>query len=356
MKPGTLLMALPITAIFLLSGYVFLLAAGHDAKAVAGRDRTARAAVAAPSASVAGPPGSVAAPSAPAAPPSAPSAAVTPGAPAGTAGTATAVAPPPSPTSTASGSGDGPDAGPDARSDTGSAGRAETVRVPYSAKGRYKVVKGVAEPPEGTRGKVVRYLVEVERGLPFDAEDFAAMVHRTLNDPRSWGRGRMRFERVDHGPVRFRVALSSPALTNVRCRPLQTFGELSCWNGRRSVINAKRWGAAIPGYHGDLVAYRQYVINHEVGHALGHAHQQCPAPGGLAPVMTQQTKSLQGCRPNAWPFPRSKGGSGGAKHHDERRHRTPKGDTSDRRSKGNSPDDDRPRAGESGHPGRGRDS
>ncbi|MFC4529274.1 DUF3152 domain-containing protein [Sphaerisporangium dianthi] len=205
-----------------------------------------------------------------------------------------------SPTTAPTGSDDDP--GPD----PGFGKQPVVIRVPYSAKGRYKVVKGGARPPAGRRGKVIRYLVEVERGLPFDPEEFAAMVHRTLNDPRSWGRGRTRFKRVAHGPVRFRVALSSPALTNRNCRPLQTFGELSCWNGGRSVINAKRWGAAVPGYHGDLIAYRQYVINHEVGHALGHGHQPCAGRGRLAPVMTQQTKSLQGCRPNPWPFPPAK--------------------------------------------------
>ncbi|GII81192.1 hypothetical protein Sru01_61740 [Sphaerisporangium rufum] len=183
-------------------------------------------------------------------------------------------------------------------------GQPPVVRVPESAAGRYRRAGGTDLPPAGARGPVVRYMVEVEKGLPFDPEEFAAAVHRTLNDPRSWGAGgRMRFKRVDHGRVRFRVALSSPAMTNRQCLPMQTFGELSCWNGRRSVINAKRWGQAVPGYRGDLAAYREYVVNHEVGHALGHGHVSCPGPGRRAPVMTQQTKSLQGCRPNAWPFP-----------------------------------------------------
>jgi hypothetical protein len=147
---------------------------------------------------------------------------------------------------------------------------------------------------------VVRYLVEVERGLPFSGEDFAAAVHRTLNDPRGWG---PRFQRVDHGPVRLRIALSSPALTDRQCLPLRTGGELSCWNGTRSVINAVRWAEGVRQYHGDLAAYRDYVINHEVGHGLGHHHQFCPGSGRAAPVMAQQSKSLGGCRPNPWPFP-----------------------------------------------------
>ncbi|MEQ4724487.1 DUF3152 domain-containing protein [Nonomuraea sp. B19D2] len=175
---------------------------------------------------------------------------------------------------------------------------AAEVKVPYEAAGVYEVVPGGAPPRRG-RGEVVRYLVEVELGLPFDPDAFAAQVHRTLNDSRGWAR----FERVDHGPVHVRVALSSPGLTVRQCRPLRTGGELSCWNGERSIINARRWAKGVPQYGGDLAAYRNYLISHEVGHSLGHEHRSCPGPGRLAPVMTQQSKSLGRCRPNPWPFP-----------------------------------------------------
>jgi hypothetical protein len=75
----------------------------------------------------------------------------------------------------------------------------------------------------------------------------------------------------------------------------------------------------------DLPAYRQYMVNHEIGHFFGHGHSVCPAGGGPAPVMMQQTLSVsndelititagspQGveiphdgavCKPNAWPYP-----------------------------------------------------
>jgi hypothetical protein len=160
------------------------------------------------------------------------------------------------------------------------------------------VVPGGAPARPGP-GAVVRYLVEVEPGLPFGPRAFAAEVHRILNDVRGWAR----FQRVDRGPVGVRVALSSPLLTIHECLPLRTGGELSCWNGTRSVINALRWATGVPQYGGDLAAYRSYLISHEVGHSLGHHHQSCPGPGRLAPVMAQQSKSLGGCRPNAWPFP-----------------------------------------------------
>ncbi|WP_304609572.1 DUF3152 domain-containing protein [Planomonospora sp. ID67723] len=174
------------------------------------------------------------------------------------------------------------------------------VSVPASASGRYRVAPGESRPPRG-KGKVVRYVVEVERGLPFDRKEFAREVHRILNDRRGWG---FRFHRVSRGPVRIRVSLSSPAMTDRRCLPLRTLSMLSCWNGGRAVINAVRWNEGVPGYRGDIASYREYVINHEVGHGLGHGHVPCPGPGRRAPIMLQQTKSLYGCRPNPWPFPK----------------------------------------------------
>jgi hypothetical protein len=39
----------------------------------------------------------------------------------------------------------------------------------------------------------------------------------------------------------------------------------------------------------DVGSYRPYMINHEVGHALGFDHQPCPADGALALVLMQQT-------------------------------------------------------------------
>jgi hypothetical protein len=69
------------------------------------------------------------------------------------------------------------------------------------------------------------------------------------------------------------------------------------------LINDERWRRATPTYRGLLELYRQMVVNHEVGHALGFGHAGCRRRGGLAPVMQQQSKSLSGCRRNPWPLP-----------------------------------------------------
>ncbi|MGY1726681.1 DUF3152 domain-containing protein [Geodermatophilus sp. SYSU D01062] len=156
-------------------------------------------------------------------------------------------------------------------------------------------------------GPLQRFVVEVEDGIGVDGAAFAAAVEATLGDPRSWGNGgRMSFQRVDTtdaGAYDFRVSLVSPGSMERYCPGVGTGGYTSCRYGERAVINLARWETAVPDYQGDVATYRQYVVNHEVGHALGNGHQDCPGPGQVAPVMQQQTLGLEGCLKNAWPFP-----------------------------------------------------
>ncbi|MGY1813490.1 DUF3152 domain-containing protein [Blastococcus sp. SYSU D00820] len=158
-------------------------------------------------------------------------------------------------------------------------------------------------------GPLRRFVVEVEDGIGVDGTAFAAAVEATLGDPRSWGSGgRMSFQRVGveeeaAGAFDFKVTLISPGNMETYCPGVGTGGYTSCRYGDRAVINLARWETAVPDYQGDIATYRQYVVNHEVGHALGNGHQPCPGAGQLAPVMQQQTLGLDGCVKNAWPFP-----------------------------------------------------
>ena len=172
--------------------------------------------------------------------------------------------------------------------------------------GSVSVVPGTSQV-YGT-GPLHRFVVEVEDGIEVDGPSFAAAVEETLGDSRSWGNGgRMSFQRVGEAEAAdqydFKVTLISPGNMERYCPGVGTGGYTSCRYGDRAVINLARWATAVPDYQDDIPTYRHYVVNHEVGHALGNGHQECPGPGQPAPVMQQQTLGLEGCAKNAWPYP-----------------------------------------------------
>jgi hypothetical protein len=184
---------------------------------------------------------------------------------------------------------------------------APTATYVQQGAGTVTVVPGTSAV-SGT-GPLHRFVVEVEDGIGVDGATFAAAVEATLADPRSWGSGgAMSFQRVgaeqaSAGDYDFKVTLISPGNMETYCPGVGTGGYTSCRYGDRAVINLARWETAVPDYEGDVATYRLYVVNHEVGHALGNGHRPCPGPGQPAPVMQQQTLGLDGCVKNAWPYP-----------------------------------------------------
>jgi hypothetical protein len=176
-----------------------------------------------------------------------------------------------------------------------------TTSLVRHGSGRLQVVPGSVPAPRPAAPSM-RVRVEVEEGIGVDNGAFAAFVMKTLNDPRGWAHGgRLSFARTD-GQADFRVVLASPDSSAQLCAPARTEGTTSCGGGDRAVITMFGWLNGIPDYGKNRTGYRQYIINHEVGHVLGHHHTYC-TPGRLAPVMVQQTNGLHGCRPNSWPFP-----------------------------------------------------
>lgn len=181
------------------------------------------------------------------------------------------------------------------------------VIVPRSGSGKTRTADGGTDPFGS--GEPVRYRVEVEKDLPFRPDKVAEVVDSTLRDERSWApNGQGTFQRVDDDTATLRIVIATPETTDDLCYPLDTGGKVSCriYPGEgeldRVVLNADRWAFGADSYGDDVTNYRRYVVNHEVGHALGHGHASCSGSGDPAPVMVQQTKSVGDCDPNPWPL------------------------------------------------------
>ncbi|MEJ6019101.1 DUF3152 domain-containing protein [Corynebacterium sp. H113] len=206
---------------------------------------------------------------------------------------------------------------------------------PYTEKssGQYKEV-GSAGPKvgEGTT-KTYRYAVTIEDSIDTHriggVDAFAGLVRATLSDPRSWTHDpAFAFEPVtlDDNPDLV-IQLSSTDTAHQECGyaiPLETSCHVgSGGNGpNKVVVNEARWVRGALPFEGDVGSYRQYLINHEVGHAIGFAaHEACAEDGGVAPIMMQQTLSTSNselyqlnpnevypddgarCKSNPWPYP-----------------------------------------------------
>jgi hypothetical protein len=165
----------------------------------------------------------------------------------------------------------------------------------------------------GTAGVVRRFRVGIETGVDQDLAAFAALVDQTLGDPRGWTAGRqVRLQRVSPAEKSdFTIYLATPQTARKMCAQgkvdILEKGQpyTSCRAPGRVILNLARWRQSVPDYVAAQVpldAYRQYMINHEVGHELGHGHELCPGKGRPAPVMQQQTLGLYGCVANAWPY------------------------------------------------------
>jgi hypothetical protein len=197
--------------------------------------------------------------------------------------------------------------------------------VPPTGDGTFTIATG-GGAPIGSGTSLVKYLVEVENGIvwgdnePWTAGGFATKVDAILAGPRSWiasadapvtnaaeslSEASWSFQRVSDDSYAVRIRLASPATVDKLCGSvgLKTGGVYSCRYGKNILINLRRWlRGAGPGFDDVNGVYRPMVINHEVGHYLGFDHMTCPAGGGPAPIMQNQTISLGNCQINPYPF------------------------------------------------------
>ncbi|WP_405585892.1 DUF3152 domain-containing protein [Streptomyces sp. NBC_01190] len=154
-------------------------------------------------------------------------------------------------------------------------------------------------------GTVRRYKVQVEGGTGVSATSAAREIQRILGDPRGWtADGHDAFQLVSSGSYDFEVKIATPVTVDAICGAagLHTHGEVNCDVGDQVIVNLKRWNTGSPEFPGPIDQYRALIINHEVGHRIGHGHEGCPGPGKPAPAMMQQIDGLHGCVANAWPY------------------------------------------------------
>ena len=201
----------------------------------------------------------------------------------------------------------------------------------------WHVVPGTTEKTGS--GRLYTYSIEIEDGIDaaaYGGEDgFANSVAMTLADPRGWtSGGQIAVQRVDPAVQKpdFRVSLTTPGTAHRTDYCGQSIKyESSCWRRSqgRVVINVARWVRGALAFDGDIGLYRQYAINHEVGHAFNKQHVGCAGDGELAPVMMQQSFGVSNdyiaelnkvdennkdavpadhkvCKANAWPNPQAK--------------------------------------------------
>ncbi|WP_405698614.1 DUF3152 domain-containing protein [Streptomyces coelicoflavus] len=176
--------------------------------------------------------------------------------------------------------------------------------IPSSGPGTFATADGGGDRVGGS-GRTLTYVVQVEDGLGIPAREVATEVERVLADERGWtADGKVGFRRVSGGASDFRVRLATAGTVDDICGQygLDTGGEVNCNVGQDVMVNLKRWLLATQYYADDVTSYRALIINHEVGHFLGHGHEGCPGAGRPAPVMMQQIKGLHGCRTNVWPY------------------------------------------------------
>lgn len=161
---------------------------------------------------------------------------------------------------------------------------------------------GFSQPSAAAAPQIV-YTYEVRGSANSSSlESFAAAAASNFADGRGWNLGgSIAFRRVASGG-NFTLWLAAASRVPGFGSPCDS--SYSCRVGRNVVINETRWLTGSPSWNatgGSLANYRHMVLNHETGHWLGFDHGFCGGSGQLAPVMQQQSISMQGCRPNAWP-------------------------------------------------------
>ena len=184
---------------------------------------------------------------------------------------------------------------------------ADSSTTPLSADRRAAILAEAQQTAVDSGNPLVEFTYCVaSKGEVGDLTDFANTVFTTLNDSHGWPRAGATFQESDDADScdMTLILASADQMTSFSA---DCSSEYSCRVGNDVVINIDRWNNATEDWldaGGTIPRYRTMVINHEVGHRLGHYDNEmtCPARNQPAPLMQQQSMDLLGCVPNEWPL------------------------------------------------------
>lgn len=213
-----------------------------------------------------------------------------------------------------------------------------SLDIPVRGDGNLTVVPGESDPVGTGPTRWVR--IEIEDGVPIDPDIVTPYVMSILGDAQGWtAHGRVSFGRTD-GVADIRIVFASPKTAESLCprphdpatvdieppdvpvvvplpqaspspsaSPSASPDEAeSCADQGILVVSAYQWAAGAKAFGDDTAAWRDYMINHPIGHLLGEPDAPCGGTGQLAPVMQNQELDITPCLANGWPFPVSSSG------------------------------------------------
>ena len=162
--------------------------------------------------------------------------------------------------------------------------------------------------------KNVFIIIKVDSDVDYSLELFTKKVQNILNSKKGWKLKGYKFffvsplifEKLSKHNTKIILRLSKNKTISKECE-FDINEKLSCYNPTINPpninINFYRWINGSKASKLNIKDYRVYVINHEIGHALGRGHiTDCINKDDPAPIMMQQTVSIGKCSPNIWPL------------------------------------------------------
>ena len=147
-------------------------------------------------------------------------------------------------------------------------------------------------------GDSTEYTYAFDRSIPIVMQTF---ITTTIQDSRGWRGMGYYFRQMATKDVDM-VFYLKPNQNIIAMFTKEMDGFSVCYTveGKAKIyINQDNWETPPATFTGSQETYRQYVVQHEVGHALGMGHEEAQLGQPCHP-MYQQTRGTSQCSPNPW--------------------------------------------------------